>query len=127
MAKKAKKAVKKAGTKKSSGDHVERRKKVIGMLLRKNGASLAELVEAGHNQPAQAALKMAETRGLKTSSNKEEGGVTRYYATGTPSEPTRKPKKAAKKAAAKKPVKKAAKKKTKKPAKAPAAEVSAAA
>lgn len=112
MAKAAKKAAKKV-SKKSSGDHVARRETVVRMLLRKNGTTLAELVEAGHNQPAQAALKIAETRGLKTSSKKEEGEVTRYFATGTPLPAgTRKApvKKAVKKAAPKKKAAKRAKK-----------------
>lgn len=135
---KAKKAVKKAA-KKSGGDRVERHKKIFSLLLRKNGCTMADLVEIGHNQPAKAALRIAETHGLKTSSKKEEGDVTHYFATGTPTDPVRKPRAAKKgakngakngakkavKAAAKKPAKKAAKKKARK---APAAvEASAAA
>lgn len=129
MAKKAKKAVKKAA-KNSSTDHAARREKIIKMLMRKTGCTQAEMIEAGHAQPAQAALKFAETRGLKTSSEKPEGDVTHYYASGTllPAG-TRKPaKKAAAKKAVKKTAKKAAAKKAKKPRKStPAAEASAAA
>jgi hypothetical protein len=107
MAKTAKKKVaKKASTTtKSTGDHVERREKVIHLLLRTKGVTLAELKDAGHHQAAAAALRLAETRGLKTKTDKVEGEVTRYYATGTPT-PV-----GTKKAGAKKAVKKAAAKK----------------
>ena len=111
MAKAAKKKVAKRSAR-STGDHETRRNTVIKLLLRKSGATMRELVEAGHNQPAATALKLAQTRGLKTRIDKPEGDVTHYYATGTPTAPVRG---GAKKKAAKKPAKKAApKKKSKK-------------
>lgn len=125
----AKTAKKKVAKKAATSDHSETRAAVVRLLLRKNGASMQELIDAGHNQPAATALKLAENRGLKTRKAKEEGEVTRYYATGTPTEPTRgratgaKP---AKKAVAKKAKKKVAKKRSAKKAE-PVAEAAVAA
>lgn len=125
----AKTAKKKVAKKAATSDHSETRAAVVRLLLRKNGASMQELIDAGHNQPAATALKLAENRGLKTRKAKEEGEVTRYYATGTPTEPTRgratgvKP---AKKVVAKKAKKKVAKKRSAKKAE-PVAEAAVAA
>lgn len=114
MSKSAKKVAKKSAA--TNGKHVETRAAVIRLLLRKNGATMRELIDAGHNQPAATALKLAETRGLKTHTSKEEGGLTHYFATGTPQAVTRKaPAKKATKKVAKK-AKKAAKRSTRKPA-----------
>jgi hypothetical protein len=88
--------------------------------MRKTGATMHDLIELGHNQPASTALKIAETRGLKTRSEKpKDGGLTRYYATGTPTATMRK---APAKKVAKKVAKKAAPKRAKKVSK-PAAAV----
>lgn len=126
----AKTAKKKVAKKAATSDHSETRAAVVRLLLRKNGASMQELIDAGHNQPAATALKLAENRGLKTRKAKEEGEVTRYYATGTPTEPTRGratgTKRPAKKAVAKKAKKKVAKKRSAKKAE-PVAEAAVAA
>lgn len=121
MAKSVKKSAKKSVKRSPAtiAKQVETRAAVIRLLLRKNGASMQELIDAGHNQPAATALKLAETRGLKTRTAKEEGEFTRYFATGTPVAPQRGAatvKKPVKKAAAKKAAKKRAKKTTSTPA-----------
>lgn len=106
--KSAKKTAKKAPATKRTpavlAKQAEVREGVIRLLLRKSGALLKELKDIGWAAPAQGALRVAETRGLKTSSKKADGEFTRYFASGTPS------KVGAKKAPSKKAVKKATKK-----------------
>lgn len=110
MAKSVKKVAKKVAKKTNgNGKQEATREAVIRLLLRKTGATLTDIKEAGLNQAAAAALRMAETRGYKTKSSKEEGELTRYFAFGTPSatgakkQPAKKAAKKAKKAAKRKP------------------------
>jgi hypothetical protein len=113
MAKSVKKVTKRTAA--QNEKFAETRDKIVKLLRRPNGATIAELNEVGHNASAQAALKLAESRGLKTKSTKADGERTHYFATGTPTEVTRKPAKKAVKKVAKK-AKKAAAKRTRKPA-----------
>lgn len=76
----AKKVAKKAAAPKAPKVPNEDQKAVFKLLTRTNGASLADLVEAGYSWPAQGVLKMAERNGYKTSQKKAAGERTRYFA-----------------------------------------------
>ena len=71
-----KSAAKSATAKKPNPLH----EKLIKLFTRPNGATLADTKEAGFNYPAMAALKIAERRGLKVSTKKVPGELTRYFA-----------------------------------------------
>jgi hypothetical protein len=76
--KSAKKAngAKKVSTKKPNALH----EKLIKLFTRPNGATLTDTKEAGFNYPAMSALKIAERRGLKVTTKKVAGELTRYFA-----------------------------------------------
>lgn len=73
----AKKATKKSAAKKSTTSKVDA---AIKLMKRANGATLADFAEIGFNQPAMAAVKAAERRGMKVEVKKEEGARTKYIA-----------------------------------------------
>jgi hypothetical protein len=52
----------------------------LKLMKRANGATLADFAALGFNQPAMAACKAAERRGLKVEIRKEEGTPKRYLA-----------------------------------------------
>ena len=55
--------------------------KLIKLFSRPNGATINEIFDAGFKYSARQALRIAETRGLKTSAKKPDGEpLTRYYA-----------------------------------------------
>jgi hypothetical protein len=54
--------------------------KLIKLMLRKDGADLHDLKGAGYKFPAVFALKLAATRGYKTSVVKKSGALARYVA-----------------------------------------------
>lgn len=81
--KSAKKGVKKTAKKAATTSRTRDDSKVeeaIKLMKRAKGATLADFAEIGFNQPAQAAVKAAEKRGLKVSQNKPEGERTHYMA-----------------------------------------------
>jgi hypothetical protein len=53
---------------------------IVKLFSRPNGATINDLNDAGFKYSARQALKIAEHRGLKTSSKKPDGELTRYYA-----------------------------------------------
>lgn len=53
---------------------------LIALLQRKNGANVKDFQEAGYVRSAKGLIKMAEKLGYKTSSKKEPGELTRYFA-----------------------------------------------
>ncbi|HWX34218.1 MAG TPA: hypothetical protein VNZ53_43190 [Steroidobacteraceae bacterium] len=54
--------------------------KLVKLFVRPNGATITDISEAGFKYSAVQALKIAKTRGLKTSTKKPDGELTRYYA-----------------------------------------------
>ena len=54
--------------------------KLISLFARPTGATMHDTFNAGYQYPAMQALKMAERRGYKVSTKKEDGELTRYYA-----------------------------------------------
>lgn len=89
---KSKSASKKVATKKSTkvaknGNGKAKKAKVnplhdklVSLFTRPSGATLTDTWNAGYKYPAMQALKIAERRGLKTSSSKADGEMTRYFA-----------------------------------------------
>jgi hypothetical protein len=75
VAKKANGA-KKVSTKKPNPLH----EKLIKLFTRPNGATVHDTMEAGFKFPAMTALKIAERRGLKVTTKKVPGELTRYIA-----------------------------------------------
>ncbi len=54
--------------------------KLVKLMSRPGGATISDLSGAGFKYAAMAALKIAERRGLKTSTKKVPGELTRYIA-----------------------------------------------
>ena len=69
-------ATKKVSAKKPNPLHA----KLLALLTRKDGATLADLGKAGFKYPAIMALRIAERHGLKTKIVKPEEGFKRYIA-----------------------------------------------
>ena len=73
----SKKSTKKPVAKKSSALH----EKILKLFARPNGATINDLNEAGFKYSARQALRIAETRSLKTNVVKKNGElVARYIA-----------------------------------------------
>ena len=77
-------AVSKKSTKKPNAKPARKtnalHEKILKLFARPNGATINDLNEAGFKYSAMQALRIAETRGLKTSAKKPNGELTRYYA-----------------------------------------------
>jgi hypothetical protein len=54
--------------------------KLIKLFTRPTGATVQDVAETKFYGPAIAALRIAERHGFKTSTKKEPGELTRYYA-----------------------------------------------
>lgn len=69
---------------KTNGNREALHDTLIKMFKRPNGATLAEIKEAGYDYaPGIFALRIAERRGYKTKVVKKEGERSRYVATGS--------------------------------------------
>jgi hypothetical protein len=85
MSKKSTKAVaKKSAAKKVSTKATKKpnalHAKLLALMSRKDGATLADLGKVGFKAPAIQALRIAERRGMKTRVVKPEGELKRYIA-----------------------------------------------
>jgi CO dehydrogenase/acetyl-CoA synthase alpha subunit len=76
----AAKPAKKAAAAKPAKTISEDQAVVFKLLQRENGCTLTDIKNAGYAWPAMSVLKMAERNGMKTSSKKVAGELTRYFA-----------------------------------------------
>jgi hypothetical protein len=80
IAKKSTKQAAKKSAKKTNGKTNPLHEKLIRLISRPTGATLADLKEAKFNASAIQALRLVERRGYKTSVVKKPGELTRYIA-----------------------------------------------